>query len=178
MGRKRSRAGQQVYLCLALLTVLSGCALFRPPLEPKPVEPPEPIVLPPEPPRPPGIISRETAEERERREARERLALAQNLLSSGDYEAALRESQRVVELMRDKAPADAAVFNMGLIFAHPKNPKRDNRRAIAYFNRVIKNYPESGLAEQARIWVGVLDGVEKLKQVDLEIEERKRDRSR
>jgi TolA-binding protein len=67
---------------------------------------------------------------------------------------------------------------MGLVYAHPKNPKKDNKRAIHFFNRVIKGYPDGPWAEQAKIWVGVLDGVEKLKQVDLEIEERKRDRSR
>ena len=67
---------------------------------------------------------------------------------------------------------------MGLVYAHPKNPKKDNKRAIAFFNRVVKSYPDSPWTEQAKIWVGVLDGVEKLKQVDIEIEEKKRDRSK
>ena len=49
---------------------------------------------------------------------------------------------------------------------------------MGLFNRVIKSYPDSPWAEQARIWVGVLDGVEKLKQVDIDIEEKKRDRLR
>ena len=77
---------------------------------------------------------------------------------------------------RDGPRADTAIFHMGLVYAHPKNPKKDNKRAIYFFNRVIKGYPDSAWVEQAKIWVGVLDGVEKLKQVDLEIEERKRDR--
>ena len=114
----------------------------------------------------------------ERQEADEYLVLAQNLLARGDYEGSLRESQRVLSVSKDQPPADTAIFNMGLIYAHPKNPKKDNKRAIYFFNRVIKGYPESSWAEQARIWVGVLDGMEKLKQVDIEIEERKRDRSR
>jgi TolA-binding protein len=84
----------------------------------------------------------------------------------------------VLGVAREQPPADTAIFNMGLVYVHPKNPKKDNKRAISYFNRVIKGYPESPWAEQARIWVGVLDGMEKLKQVDIEIEERKRDRSR
>ena len=128
-------------------------------------------------PEPPPVVE-EPKEALERREADEYLILAQNLLAKGDYEGSLRESQRVLVLLKDQAPADTAVFNMGLIYAHPKNPKKDNKRAIYFFNRVIKGYPDSPWAEQAKIWVGVLDGVEKLKQVDLEIEERKRDRSR
>lgn len=106
------------------------------------------------------------------------MQLAQQLLGKGDYESSLRESQKVLTLAKDNAPADAAVFHMGLIYAHPNNPKKDNKRAIGFFSRVIKSYPESPWVEQAKIWVGVLDGVEKLKQVDIKIEERKRDRTR
>jgi tetratricopeptide (TPR) repeat protein len=136
------------------------------------------VVLAPQPlPEPPPIIE-EPTEALERREANEYLILAQNLLAKGDYEGSLRESQRVLGLLKDQPPADTAIFNMGLVYAHPKNPKKDNKRAIYFFSRVIKGYPDGPWAEQAKIWVGVLDGVEKLKQVDLEIEERKRDRSR
>jgi hypothetical protein len=90
----------------------------------------------------------------------------------------VRENQKVLAMAKQETPADTATFNMGLIYAHPKNPKKDNKRAIGFFNRVIKSFPESPLVEQAKIWVGVLDDVEKLKQVDLEIEEKKRDRAR
>src|SRR5262249_14191356 len=119
----------------------------------------------------PSPVTEEPKEALERREANEYLMLAQNLMAKGDYEGSFGESQRVLGLLNDQPPADTAIFNMGLIYAHPKNPKKDNKRAIYFFNRVIKGYPDSPWAEQARIWVGVLDGVEKLKQVDLEIEE-------
>jgi len=98
--------------------------------------------------------------------------------AKGDFEGSLRESQKALTLLKDQSPADTAIFHMGLVYVHPKNPKKDNKRATYFFNRVIKGYPDSAWVEQAKIWVGVLDGVEKLKQVDLEIEERKRDRSR
>jgi tetratricopeptide (TPR) repeat protein len=138
---------------------------------------PEMVLEPP--PAPESLPAVEEPKEAlERREAQEYLMAAQSLMARGDYEGSLRESQRVLTLLKDQTPADTATFNMGLIYAHPKNPKRDNKRAIYFFNRVIKGYPDSPWVEQAKIWVGVLDGVEKLKQVDLEIEERKRDRSR
>jgi tetratricopeptide (TPR) repeat protein len=115
---------------------------------------------------------------RDLRQAEMHLHFAQQLLGKGDYEGSLRESQKVLELAKDNSPADTAVFHMGLIYAHPNNPKKDNKRAIGFFGRVVKSYPDSPWIEQAKIWVGVLDGVEKLKQVDIEIEERKRDRTR
>ena len=77
---------------------------------------------------------------------------------------------------------------MGLIFAHAGNPKKDYGRSVAFFRRMIKEYPQSSLAEQAKIWIGILQENEKLnqmiqnlnlvieesKRVDIEIEEKKR----
>ena len=180
MGRKRSCTRQHLCICLALLALGSGCTIFEkpPPKPPLRVEP-ENIVVPPEPvppPKPEVIV--EPPEVRERREAQESLQLAQQLMARGDYEGALRENQKVLKQAKNQAPGDEALFNMGLVYVNPKNPKKDNRRAISFFNQVVKGYPDSPLTEQAKIWVGVLDGMEKLKQVDIEIEEKKRDRTR
>jgi tetratricopeptide (TPR) repeat protein len=173
MGGKPSGARQYVYLCTSLVIWLGGCGLFGkgPELLP-PTAPPEPAV----PPKPEIVV--ESREVRERREANEHLQLAQVLLAKGDYEGSLRESRTVLALVKDESPSDAAVFNMGLVYANPKNPRKDNKQAMGFFNRVIKSYPDSPWVEQAKIWVGVLDGVEKLKQVDIDIEEKKRDRLR
>jgi len=179
MGGKSSRARQHVYISITLLILFcGGCsALSKKEVSKADVPVPKVVVEPPPTPEPPPVIG-EPKEALERREANEYLMLAQSLMAKGDYEGSLRESQKVLGLLNDQPPADTAIFNMGLIYAHPKNPKKDNKRAIYFFNRVIKGYPDSPWAEQAKIWVGVLDGVERLKQVDLEIEERKRDRSR
>jgi len=178
MGGKSSRSRQHFYIRITLLILFcGGCALSQKEA-PKASGPVPEVVLEPQPLPEPAPVIEEPKEALERREANEYLILAQNLLAKGDYEGSLRESQRVLGLLKDQPPADTAIFNMGLIYAHPKNPKKDNKRAIFFFSRVIKGYPDGPWAEQAKIWVGVLDGVEKLKQVDLEIEERKRDRSR
>lgn len=178
MGGKPSRRRQHFYICLTLLILFCGSCTLSEKKVPKVVAPPPEMVVepPPAPELPPPVA--EPKEALERREAHECLTLAQNLMAKGDYEGSLRVSQKALDLLKDEPPADTAIFTMGLLYAHPKNPRRDNKRAIAFFNRVIKGYPEGPWAEQAKIWVGVLDGVEKLKQVDLEIEERKRDRSR
>lgn len=114
----------------------------------------------------------------ERHEAREYSRHAQLLMAQGDYEGVIKESKKTLSASRNQPPADAAIFHMGLVYVHPGNPKKDYRRAMGLFNRVIKEFPESPLAEQAKIWVGVLDVVEKSKQVDIEIEEKKRDKLR
>jgi len=175
MGGKSSGARQHVYFCVAFLTLLGGCSVPQGPPKPEP-PPPNPTTVPAVVPEPTIVV--EPPEVRERREANQHLQIAQNLLAKGDYEGSLQESREVLALAKDQSPADAAVFNMGLVYASPKNPKRDNKTAINYFNRVIKSHPDSPWVEQAKIWVGVLDDVEKLKQVDIDIEEKKRDRLR
>jgi len=167
---------------------ISSCTFARKDIpQPMPVvqlqmEEPQVLVLPPEPeplqepePQEPVMVSKV---EQQRRDAQNYLQQGQTLLGKGDYDASLRQSQRALSLAKNQEPADEALFNMALVYADPKNPKKDNRRAISLFNRVLKEYPESRWREQAKIWVEVLDGVEKLKQVDIEIEERKRDRTR
>jgi tetratricopeptide (TPR) repeat protein len=182
MGGKSARARQHLLFCFAVLTYGSGCSLFGTQKPPQPkVLPPTVIIerLPPPAPRPePLPKKKESKDNLELSEAGYHLEYAEQLLGQGDFEGSLRESQKVLALAKDTSPSDAALFHMGLVYVHPNNPKKDNKRAIGFFNRVIKSYPESPWVEQAKIWVGVLDGVEKLKQVDIEIEERKRDRTR
>ncbi len=151
MGRKRSRTGQLVCFCLAELILVSvlGCAWLQ------------------------GI--------REGPDAAQALQRGRRLLAQQDYDGAVRENQRALALSHNKPPADEAIFNLGLAAAHAGNPKKDNRAAVGYFNRVIKEYPQSQWADQAKVWIGVLqlndklsETLEKSKQVDIEIEEKRR----
>ena len=49
-------------------------------------------------------------------------------------------------------------------------PKKNYEKASNYFKQLIEEYPKSLLAEQAKIWVSILDVI----QVDIEIEEKKK----
>ena len=114
----------------------------------------------------------------EQRSAPEYLLRSQKLLAKGDYEGALEENQKVLSKYPNKSPGDEALFNMGLIYAHYGNPKKDYQKSILFFNKLIEGYPRSPLVEQAKIWVGVLQVIEKSKQVDIEIEEMKKELSK
>jgi tetratricopeptide (TPR) repeat protein len=176
MGGKRTRTGKQIYFCLAglILFGLAGCAFLK------------------------------TLQERD--EARESLLRGRRLFAQGDYEGSLKENQRALSLAANQAPADEALFQMALIYAHADNPKKDQRQAVALFRRVIHEHSRTPLAEQAKVWVGVLQMserlsqtneklsqtneklsqtneklsriIEKSKQVDIEIEEKKRGKER
>lgn len=125
-------------------------------------------------------------------QAREPFLLSEKLLSEGNYEGAFKENQRILSASGQNPPGDGALFNMGLILAHPGNMKKDYAKSLALFKRLIKDHPGSPWAEQAKSWAGVLQENEKLsrsieelslvieksKQVDIEIEERKREKAK
>lgn len=125
-------------------------------------------------------------------QAREPFLLSQKFLAEGNYEGALKENQRILSLSGKNPPGDEALFNMGLIHAHPGYSKRDYTKSLALFKRLIKDHPQSPWVEQAKTWAGALQENEKLsrlieeltqvieksKQVDIEIEEKKREKAK
>jgi tetratricopeptide (TPR) repeat protein len=122
----------------------------------------------------------------------ETLGRAEQLLKQGDYDGSLKENQRVLSISGKNPPGDKALFNMGLIYAHWENPKRDYDKSLLFFKKLLTDYPQSPLTGEAKIWVGVLENwagvlqeneklkkvIEKLKEVDIEVEEKKREKAR
>jgi TolA-binding protein len=103
------------------------------------------------------------------------LQLVQSLMRQGDFDGALKESQSTLAHSPKDPPGDEALFYMGLIYAHHGNPKKDYQKARVIFIRVIKEFPQSPRAEESNIWIGVLESIEKAKQVDIQIEEKKKE---
>jgi outer membrane protein assembly factor BamD (BamD/ComL family) len=117
----------------------------------------------------------------EYRMGREQLNQGVKLLAQGNYEGAAGENQKILSFADPRSPKDEALFNLGLIYAHFGNPQRDVEKSIDFFNKLLKSYPKSPLVEQAKICIGILQEneelnrlIQKLKQVDIEVEEMKR----
>ncbi len=128
MGEKPIRPRQHIYFCLALLMFFSACSLV-------------------------DDLDRQ-------RQLWDGLARGDQLLRQGDFDGSLKAFESVTEIARDQAPADAAWYKMGIIHLHPRNPKKDRHQALGSFSRVFSRFPESVWAEQAKIWVDVLNGAE------------------
>jgi len=102
----------------------------------------------------------------------------QQLLVQGDIQGALQANLEALARSPHDPPGDEALFAMGLIHIHYANPKKDIRQAQALFARIVKEFPDSPRTEEARIWVDILDTMEKTRQIDIEIEEKKREMRR
>jgi outer membrane protein assembly factor BamD (BamD/ComL family) len=85
----------------------------------------------------------------------EPFAHATSLLNAGDYEGAFQEYQRIWG--EKKNSPDLALFNMGLISAYSTNPRKDYVRGLNHFKALVQLYPASNYAEQAKIWIQVIE---------------------
>lgn len=204
MGGKRTRTGKLIHLCIAglILLPLVACVMLERSREGVRVSS-TPISSSTTGGKETAEVVSTSIEKRdgmefggpfpERREelaeARESLIRGKTLLSQGDFDGALKENQKVLSLSGGRAPADEALFNIGLICIHPGNSKKDYGKSLGFFRRLIKDYPESPWSAQAKVWTALLQENEKLKssieelnevieksrQVDIEIEEKRRE---
>jgi hypothetical protein len=49
--------------------------------------------------------------------------------------------------------ADQALFQMGLLYAHPENPNQNYEKSLESFNKILNEFSESRLRHQAQLWV-------------------------
>ena len=65
-------------------------------------------------------------------------SMAKNLTVLGNYPHSL---------------SDQALFQIGLLYAHPQNPDRNFEKSLGSFNKILNGFPESRLRHQAQLWV-------------------------
>jgi len=102
------------------------------------------------------------------------LARNQKLWAQNDFDRALEENQAVLAKYGHKPPADEALYALGFTYVQANYPKKDYQKAIFYFKRLLKEIPQSLRTEEARAWVQILELWERSKQIDLEIENKRK----
>jgi len=75
------------------------------------------------------------------RQAKITFAEANDLFHQGSYTASLEKYSEIIE--KYPATADRALFEMGIIYAHPKNEQKDYQKSLECFQKLIKDYPAS-----------------------------------
>ena len=103
------------------------------------------------------------------------LQQAEHFIKEGKFDTAEKEGLAALTRSPKSPPGDAALMTLGLIRVHYANPKKDYHKALEYFQRLEKDFPQSSLVEDAKVWSGVLQAFEKAKQVDIEIEGKKKE---
>jgi L,D-peptidoglycan transpeptidase YkuD (ErfK/YbiS/YcfS/YnhG family) len=66
---------------------------------------------------------------------------ANDLFSQGSYKASLGKYQQIIE--KYPATGDRVLFEMGIIYAYPKNDEKDYQKSLECFQKLVKDYPAS-----------------------------------
>ena len=81
---------------------------------------------------------------------------ASMMVSEGDYDGALKEYGKIARSYPREYPGDRALFEMGLIWAYPDNPKKNYGEALKYFQKLLRDFPRSPYKKEAGVWEDVL----------------------
>ena len=76
---------------------------------------------------------------------------ANDLFHQGRYAASLDKYSEITE--KYPAKADRALFEMGIVHAHPKNPQKDYQKALECFQKLIKDYPGSEYRQNSEMMI-------------------------
>ncbi|SPD76299.1 conserved hypothetical protein [uncultured Desulfobacterium sp.] len=101
-------------------------------------------------------------------EANHHLANAKYLIAVQDYEQAIKESEQALNFAPE-TNGDQALFLMGVIYAHPKNPRSDRVRSLKCFEDMLKRYPRSELISATELYISMLGRINDLDKEILEI---------
>jgi hypothetical protein len=136
MGGKYSRQRKHIFLYLAcwigIFLVFAGCSPVYSQYEEE------------------GGLYRQGAD------ARQLLLQAKSSFTKGDFLASFQESQEILTRFPQKY-GDHALYLMGLIYADPEYLYAKYEISLYYFDRLVKEYPESVFKNKAKIWIGLLN---------------------
>jgi len=85
------------------------------------------------------------------RQAKTTFAEANDLFHQGSYTASLDKYSEITE--KYPAKADRALFEMGIIYAHPKNERKDYQKSLECFQKLIKEYPGSEYRQNSEMMI-------------------------
>jgi len=85
------------------------------------------------------------------RQARMTFAEANDLFHQGNYTASLDKYSEIAE--KYPATADKVLFEMGIIYAHPKNEQKDYQKSLECFQKLIKEYPGSEYRQNSEMMI-------------------------
>ncbi|WP_223906176.1 L,D-transpeptidase family protein [Geobacter sp. AOG1] len=100
-------------------------------------------------------------------QARSTFKEANDLFNQGSYNASLDKYEQIVA--KYPARGDRVLFEMGIIYAYPKNGQKDYQKSQECFQKVIKDYPESSYRQNSETMIfSINNGVIKDKTIAMQ----------
>jgi L,D-peptidoglycan transpeptidase YkuD (ErfK/YbiS/YcfS/YnhG family) len=76
---------------------------------------------------------------------------ANDFFNQGKYKASLSKYEQIIE--KHPAVADRVFFEMGIIYAHPRNEQKDYQKALECFQKIVREYPNSKYNRDSQIMI-------------------------
>jgi len=71
------------------------------------------------------------------------------LYKQGNFEASLSKYKQIIE--KHPAAADRVLFEMGIIYAHPRNENKDYQKSLECFQKIVEEYPDSNYRQDSQM---------------------------
>ena len=82
---------------------------------------------------------------------------ANQFFNQGEYEAALSKYRQIIAIHPEVK--DRVLFEMGTIYAHPRNDRKDYRKALGCFDQIVRQYPESPYRQDSEMMIFQIQNV-------------------
>jgi len=76
---------------------------------------------------------------------------ANDFFNQGKYEASLSNYEQIIE--KHPAVADRVLFEMGIIYAHPRNEQKDYQKSLNCFQKLVRDYPDSEYRRDSQMMI-------------------------
>ncbi|MEZ4600120.1 MAG: L,D-transpeptidase family protein [Syntrophotaleaceae bacterium] len=73
------------------------------------------------------------------------------MFNQGEYAASLKKYEQLLE--KNPVKGDRILFEMGVISSHPLNERRDYDQALEWFQKLVKDYPESEFRQNSEMMI-------------------------
>jgi L,D-peptidoglycan transpeptidase YkuD (ErfK/YbiS/YcfS/YnhG family) len=77
---------------------------------------------------------------------------ANDFFNQGNYEASLSKYEQLIE-KHSAAVTDRVLFEMGIIYAHPRNERKDYQKSLECFQKIVKDYPDSQYRRDSQVMI-------------------------
>ncbi len=76
---------------------------------------------------------------------------ANDFFNQGKYEASLSKYEQIIE--KHPAVADRVLFEMGIIYAYPRNERKDYQKSLECFQKLVTDYPDSEYRRDSQMMI-------------------------
>ena len=82
---------------------------------------------------------------------------ANDFFSQGNYKASLNKYEQIIE--EYPTAGDRVLFEMGIVYAYPKNEQRDYQKSLECFQKLVKDFPGSTYRRDSEMMIFQINNV-------------------